>query len=109
MTSFMQRGQPRKKVFIGSFIHSLSLRKLQYLRDTLLAVDEQGIIAFVVSDSEDKPQSSTNGTNGETHNEPQPRGIKTEEDVQFILSQQGWELADTQIVWLKRGEFIIPG
>lgn len=72
----------------------MSLRKLEYLRDTLLAVDEAGLIAFIASSTE-----------GDSH----ANGIKTEQDVQFILSQQGWELAETQIVWLKRGEFIIPG
>lgn len=99
--------QPRKKVFIGSFVHALSLRKLQYLRNTLLAVDEEGVIAFVVSDSDGKPQTGSNGTNGAE--EQAKRGIQTEDDVHFILSQHGWEASETQIVWLKRGEFIIPG
>ena len=94
---------------MGSFVHSLSLRKLQYLRETLLAVDETGIIAFIVSecDFDEKPRSdsSNHGANGQQTR----RGIKTEQDVQLILSQQGWEYAETQVVWLKRGEFIVPG
>jgi guanine deaminase len=95
--------QGRKRVFVGSFVHSLSLRKLEYLRNTLLAVDEQGVIAFIVSD---KPASAS--TNGEQEQQ-QDKGIQTQEDVQFILSQQGWDISDTQVVWLKRGDFIIPG
>lgn len=87
-------------------MHSLSLRKLEYLRDTLLAVDENGTIAFVVSGTGEssEPEDGPNGHEPQTH-----RGIKTEEDVLFILSQQGWEREETDIIWLKRGEFIIPG
>lgn len=92
-------------------MHSLSLRKLQYLRNTLLAVDEQGVIAFIVSDSDGKPDAVSNGTNGASHaaEDQAKRGIQTDADVRFILSQHGWETSETQIVWLERGEFIIPG
>ena len=89
-------------------MHSLSLRKLEYLRDTLLAVDENGVIAFVVSSNEDHGEAQQ--LNGSSEQQGRKRqGIKTEQDVQFILSQQGWELSETQVIWLKRGEFIIPG
>jgi len=101
--------QPHKRVFIGSFVHSLSLRKLEYLRDTLLAVDENGIIAFIVSENGEVREPNADGQQSNGQQSSRRKGIKTEEDVQFILSQQGWELAETQVVWLKRGEFIIPG
>ncbi|KAK9900614.1 Metallo-dependent hydrolase [Cystobasidium minutum MCA 4210] len=101
--------QSQKRVFIGSFVHSLSLRKLEYLRDTLLAVDENGVIAFVVSSNEEHDETQFNGAGDNGQQGRKRQGIKTEQDVQFILSQQGWELAETQVIWLKRGEFIIPG
>lgn len=90
-------------------MHSLSLRKLEYLRDTLLAVDENGIIAFIVSENGEVHEPNADGQQSNGQQSSRRKGIKTEEDVQFILSQQGWELAETQVVWLKRGEFIIPG
>jgi hypothetical protein len=78
----LQPGQ--RRVFHGSFVHALSNRKLEYLVDTLLAVDESGVIVFI------------------------QRDVRSE-DIAGLLEQQqnGWE--DVEVTALKRGEFIIPG
>lgn len=74
--------QPKKRVFFGSFVHSLSKRRIEYLTDTLLAVDEDGLISFV--------QSSV-----------------SPDEIQPLLHAQGWQ--DAEVVVLRKGEFIIPG
>ena len=63
-------------------MHSISNRKLEYLQDTILAVDEGGLIAFLQSDV-------------------------NVQDIEAILEQQHWE--DVEVIKLTRGEFLIPG
>ena len=75
--------QPKKRVFYGAFVHALSNRKLEYQEQSILAVDDNGVIAFI------------------QHN------VKAEEIPSLLSLQKGW--ADAEVVRLKRGEFLIPG
>ena len=70
-----------RRVFYGSFVHSISLTELAYLEHTLLGVDARGEIAFV-------------------------RAVESHA-VEGTLEQLGW--ADAQLVRLKHDEFIMPG
>lgn len=72
----------RRRVFYGSFVHSLGKRELEYLRDTALGVDEHGVIAFVEQAS-------------------------SREELGEILNRYHWQ--DTDVHGLDRGDFIIPG
>ena len=71
-----------RRVFHGSFVHSLGKRELEYLRDTALGVDEHGVIAFV------EPASSR-------------------EELEEVLNRYHWQDADVRR--LDRGDFVIPG
>ncbi|GAA5881398.1 hypothetical protein JCM16303_000162 [Sporobolomyces ruberrimus] len=76
----------KRRVLHGTAIHSKSLTEIEYLRNTLIGVDENGVIAFLERDVE---------------------AGKIEE----IVVKHGWSLDDseTERVSLKRGEFLIPG
>ncbi|CAD6585029.1 MAG: hypothetical protein CYPHOPRED_002953 [Cyphobasidiales sp. Tagirdzhanova-0007] len=74
--------EPKKRVFHGCCVHSLTNRKLEYLRDALLAVDEAGFITFLQPDV-------------------------ARQDIAAILRQQDWQ--DVEVVDLERGQFLIPG
>lgn len=69
-------------MFHGTLIHSLTLTKLEYIKEGLIGVDEAGVIAFVEKDVE-------------------------EGDVGGMLEGAGW--GGVEVVRLKRGEFLIPG
>lgn len=69
-------------MFHGTLIHSLTLTKLEYIESGLLGVDEAGVIRFV------------------------EKGVEKGE-VGGKLGAAGWEGAE--VVYLKRGEFLIPG
>jgi hypothetical protein len=77
--------QPVKRLFHGDFVHSLSNRQLEYLKDTLLAVDEHGIIAFT-----------------------QPGIARTDVDATVAALQQP-EWSQASLIKLQKGEFLIPG
>lgn len=72
-------------MFYGTLVHSLSLTEIEYLENSLLGVDENGVIAFL-----DKEVSSA-------------------ADVDQRLEAQGWSRQDAQVVEMKRGDFLMPG
>ncbi|KAL7006814.1 hypothetical protein EMMF5_003700 [Cystobasidiomycetes sp. EMM_F5] len=74
--------EPRRRVFVGDFVHSLTKRKLEYLYETAVGVDEFGVIVFI---------------------EP----CKQPGSLELILERLHW--TEAEIVELVRGEFIIPG
>lgn len=39
--------EQKKTLYIGSFVHSISLQQLEYCEEALIGVDERGVIAFV--------------------------------------------------------------
>jgi guanine deaminase len=43
-------GSEVKKVFYGTFIHSISLERLEILEKAAIGVNEKGIIAFIYKD-----------------------------------------------------------
>ncbi|KEI39127.1 uncharacterized protein L969DRAFT_95270 [Mixia osmundae IAM 14324] len=71
-------------VYYGTFVHSLDVLTLEYLKDTLLGVDEQGVISFV------------------------EQGV-SREDVKSRITNKGSQWQDAKIVRLARGDFIVPG
>jgi len=75
-----------RRIFHGTAIHSKALTEIEYLHNTLIGVDEIGLIAFVEENVEDK-------------------------DVEEKIKQQGWDLAGegVELTRLSKGEFLIPG
>ena len=71
-----------RRVFYGTLIHSLTLTKLEFIRNGLLGVDEAGVIAFLEKDVEAG-------------------------QVGGMLAAAGWD--GVQVTVLNRGEFLIPG
>ncbi|GAA5979310.1 hypothetical protein JCM5350_006962 [Sporobolomyces pararoseus] len=76
----------KRRVFHGTAIHSKSLTEIEYLSNSLIGVDENGVIAFVERDVE-------------------------RSKVQEIVSKHGWSLEDgtTESVTSGKGTFLIPG
>ncbi|GAA5941451.1 uncharacterized protein JCM15063_006106 [Sporobolomyces koalae] len=75
-----------RRVVYGSAIHSRSLTEIEYLNNTLIGVDMDGLIAFV------------------------ERNVEREE-LEEKIAQHGWSLQDgsTSLLLLRRGEFLVPG
>ena len=70
-----------KRIFLGPFVHSLSLKKLQICPDGVIGVNESGTIAFVKRD-------------GSGH-------------IESIRARNGWE--DAVIHRITGSGFYIPG
>ncbi|KAJ4313426.1 hypothetical protein N0V94_006964 [Neodidymelliopsis sp. IMI 364377] len=70
-----------KTIYVGPFVHSVSLTELQICEDAAIGVDEQGIIAFVEKES----------------------------DLQSVQSKHSWH--DATVVDIRRGQntFLFPG
>ena len=70
-----------KHIYIGSFVHSLSLKKLEIRADGAIGVDERGVIAFVERDGS--------------------------RSIEAIHAREGW--ADATIHRLAGKGFYVPG
>ncbi|GAA5847273.1 hypothetical protein JCM5353_002666 [Sporobolomyces roseus] len=75
-----------RRIFHGTAIHSKNLTEIEYLHNTLIGVDETGLIAFVEENIE-------------------------EEDVEENIKQHGWNLSEegVELIRIHKGEFLIPG
>ena len=74
-----------KSLFLGSFIHSKTLDKLEYLHDSAVCVDENGIIVAVEKDCD----------------------LKKAEEILF--SKLGWSTRNVTVKTAKPGQFFFPG
>ncbi|KAJ9137304.1 Metallo-dependent hydrolase [Pleurostoma richardsiae] len=75
----------QKQLFLGTFIHSISLDELEYLHDTALCVDENGKIVAIEKDCDQKKA----------------------EDV--LYPKLGWAAAEVTVSACKDGQFFFPG
>ena len=75
----------KNSIFIGTFIHSKSLDVLEYLHDTVLFVDEKGIIL---------------------HIEPDCDLAKAEKS---LVPKLGWTVGEHNITIATDGQFFFPG
>jgi guanine deaminase len=74
-----------KKLFLGSFVHSKALDKLEYLHNTAVFVDESGTIAAVEQECNETKAKET------------------------VLPRLGWDQADVEVVTAEDGQFFFPG
>lgn len=74
----------QRRVFYGTAIHAVSLTETEYLSNTLIGVDEAGVITFV------------------------ERSVAPDE-VDERLRSLGWVDQAAQLVKLQKGEFLMPG
>jgi guanine deaminase len=74
-----------KYLFLGSFIHSESLVTLEFLHDTAVFVDENGVIVAIEKDCD---QEKAEGT---------------------MFSQLNWSRAEVTVKIAKPGQFFFPG
>ncbi|GAA6002302.1 guanine deaminase [Rhodotorula paludigena] len=74
----------QRRVFYGTAIHAVSLTETEYLSNTLIGVDEAGVITFV---------------------ERSVAPDKLDERLQSL----GWVDQAAQLVKLQKGEFLMPG
>lgn len=69
-----------KTIYVGPFVHSVSLQELEICTDAAIGVDESGKIAFVERDVQDSGS---------------------------VTSKEGWK--DAKIVRLQENSFFFPG
>jgi guanine deaminase len=81
----MNRAQMGRSLFLGTFIHSRNLEELDYLYNTAVCVNEDGVIVAI---------------------EPECDLAKAEEQ---ILPKLGWSRGDVSVRIAKPGEFFFPG
>jgi len=74
-----------KSLFLGSFIHSKSLDVLEYLHDTAIFVDENGVIVAMEKACDLKKAEET------------------------IYPKLGWSSSDVAVKTAKPGQFFFPG
>ena len=74
-----------RSLFLGSFIHSKSLDELEYLHDTAICVDQNGVIVAV---------------------EPGYNLSKAEE---VLFPKLGWKKEEVSVKVAKEGQFFFPG
>ncbi|KAL6860487.1 hypothetical protein ACO1O0_004515 [Amphichorda felina] len=74
----------RRQVFVGTFVHSKSRTELDYLHDSVVCVDEHGVIVKV------------------------ERGCGAEATT-ALLESLGWPEAEVDVVACKEGQFFFPG
>jgi len=74
-----------KSLFLGSFIHSRSLDELEYLHDSAICVDENGVIVAIEKDCDLKKAEET------------------------LLPKLGWSTGDVTVKTAKPGQFFFPG
>jgi guanine deaminase len=75
----------RNKLFIGSFIYSVSLGELAYLHDTAVGVDATGKIVAV---------------------EP---GCDKERAFAVLVPRLGWDAGRVEVTVCGKGQFFFPG
>lgn len=75
----------QNQLFLGSFIHSVSLGQLEYLHNTAICVDKSGKIAAVQRDCDRQTAEQT------------------------LLPRLGWDLASVDITNAQDGQFFFPG
>lgn len=73
------------KVLLGSFVHSTSREALEYLHDTGVFVDGDGVIVAI---------------------EPDCDRSKAEDE---IVPRLGWDKTQVEVVSSKKGQFFFPG
>jgi len=76
----------KRKLFLGTFIHSKALSELEYFHNSTIAVDEIGKIVAVDKDCGDLAKAR-----------------------ETLLPRLGWNEADVEFVQSKDGEFFFPG
>jgi hypothetical protein len=74
-----------RSVFLGTFIHSKGLEKLEYLHDTAVCVDEKGNIVAI------EPACDQSKVEG------------------LLLPNLGWTKSDVTLKVAKPGQFFFPG
>ncbi|KAH8667539.1 guanine deaminase [Tricladium varicosporioides] len=75
----------KKSLFVGSFIHSKSLDSLEILHDTVIGVDEKGVIISV------------------------EKGLSLEKAKETLFPRLGWEASDVTVRVAQSGQFFFPG
>lgn len=75
----------KNQLFVGSFIYSKTLDKLEYLHATAVFVDNDGKIVAVKSECD------------------------AEEAIATVLPQLGWDAADVHVTTCQEGQFFFPG
>ena len=76
-----------RSLFVGTLIHSKSLDELEYLDDTAVFVDENGVIVAI--------QSKYSQTDAR--------------EIEAIFHKLAWSREDIAIKTAKAGEFFFPG
>ena len=74
-----------RSLFLGSFIHSQSLEELEFLHDTAVCVDENGIIVMIESKCDQN---------------------KAEE---VLFPKLGWTKGEVTVKAARPGQFFFPG
>jgi guanine deaminase len=74
-----------KSLYLGSFIHSKSLDELEYLHDTAVCVDENGVIVAIEKDYDLKKAEET------------------------LFPKLHWAIGDVTVKTAKPGQFFFPG
>ena len=75
----------KNSLFLGSFIHSKSLDKLEYLHNTAVFVDNKGAIVLIEPECDQKKAEET------------------------LIPQLGWIVGEVNITTAKEGQFFFPG
>jgi guanine deaminase len=81
----MSHHQTGKSLFLGSFIHSKSLDELEYLHDSAVCVDENGVIVAL------------------------EKGYDLKEAEETLFPKLGWSTGDVTVKTAKPGQFFFPG
>ncbi len=74
-----------KSLFLGSFIHSKSLDELEYLHNSAVCVDGNGVIVAIEKDYDLKKAEET------------------------LFPKLGWSVGDVTVRTTKSGQFFFPG
>jgi guanine deaminase len=72
-------------LFLGSFIHSKSLDELEYLHDSAVCVDKNGVIVAV------------------------EKGCDFKKAEEALFPKLGWSAGDVTVRTTKPGQFFFPG
>lgn len=75
----------KKKVFLGTFVHSKNRQELEYLHDAAIFVDDKGKIVKI-----DREQNS-------------------KEHIEKLLKDLKWDSNEVEIIAIKPGQFFFPG
>jgi guanine deaminase len=75
----------KNKLFLGLFVHSKVLKKLEYLHNTAVCVDKEGKIVAVEKDCDEETAKA------------------------IVLPRLGWAEAEVEVVKAEEGQFFFPG